>query len=222
VGRNDGWRAIGPDGDLGRPEAVRGGMNGWWIAPTATAVDVTLTWTPQRWVWDGLLLSVVAVVACFVLALWPWRRRAVIAVDDAPELSAALQPSVVNGWHRWLATVVAGVVATLVIGVPWGLVAAAVVAVAALVRRPRLPALVGAALLLAAGVGYAWQQRQNRHGPGFGWVTNVESWHRPALLAVVLLVGSVPWWRERPQLAPAPSDEEDTEDARAGDQRPTV
>jgi len=80
---NRGWTAtVGGGHGLGPPVLVDAFANGWRIDPAAVApyvhdgqLDVTLTWTPQRTVDWALLVSVVALVGCLVLAVWPVRRR---------------------------------------------------------------------------------------------------------------------------------------------------
>jgi arabinofuranan 3-O-arabinosyltransferase len=228
VGQNDGWQASGPQGGLGAPEAVRGGLNGWRLPPASDPVEVTLTWTPQRFVWGGLLASALAALACGALLVVP-RRGARVAratgptsrdhldePDDRPALVSPVRPVLVAGWRRWTPVAVAAVAGTLVIAPTWGLAAAVITTVAVLLHRPRLLAVAAAALLAGIGVFYAWQQWRNERGPGFGWVTNVADAHRPALLAVVLLVASVPWFVRSAAPTPPPevSDELLRPDAR--------
>ena len=55
------------------------------MTPPSSAFDVTLTWTPQTKVWIALVLSAVALLACLLLALWPFRRRRANRLDAVPD-----------------------------------------------------------------------------------------------------------------------------------------
>ncbi|HMC41947.1 MAG TPA: alpha-(1-_3)-arabinofuranosyltransferase family protein, partial [Acidimicrobiales bacterium] len=98
---NDGWRAEvtavqgpagrtpGPAPALGRPKLIDGFANGWLVrAPQgATALDLRMTWTPQRRVWAALAGSGLAVMVCLVLVAR--RRRGVPAPGAVPGPGAA-------------------------------------------------------------------------------------------------------------------------------------
>ncbi len=80
---NRGWKAtVTGAGDLGTPVLIDGFANGWRIDPSTLGpavhdgkISVVFTWQPQRSVDVALIVSVVAIVACVVLALWPVSRR---------------------------------------------------------------------------------------------------------------------------------------------------
>ena len=84
-GLNRGWHASAGGHDLGPPRSVDGGMNGWLVPRSGGgAVQVSLTWTPQRQVWIGLAASLVGVVVCIALAIRrPRRADAASAVARA-------------------------------------------------------------------------------------------------------------------------------------------
>ncbi len=65
-GFNDGWQAEQGSTDLGPPQQISGGFNGWWLPGSDSPVTVTMTWTPQRTMWIGMFLALLAVVACAV------------------------------------------------------------------------------------------------------------------------------------------------------------
>jgi arabinofuranan 3-O-arabinosyltransferase len=192
-GHNDGWRASWAGRDLGDPQLVDGGMNGWWVPRSGSeTVQVELRWEPQRVVRWGLLAGLVAVGACAALAIRPRRGDAAPRDEptDEPEairrpLAAAPPLSLGPG-----VTVVAvtALFAWFVIGGWWALTAAVVTGIAAFARHGRrLAGLAAAAIVVGVGVYYVLHQVRVRPLEGFGWVTNVEVMHRPALLAVVLL-----------------------------------
>ena len=66
-GYNDGWKATAPGVVLGAPRQISGGFNGWWLPPSDSPITVTMTWTPQRTMWIGMVLAGLALVACGVL-----------------------------------------------------------------------------------------------------------------------------------------------------------
>jgi hypothetical protein len=80
---NRGWKAtVTGAGDLGTPVLIDGFANGWRIDPSSLGhavhdgkISVVFTWKPQRSVDVALIVSLVAIVACVVLALWPVGRR---------------------------------------------------------------------------------------------------------------------------------------------------
>ena len=74
---NKGWKAtVDATGqNLGPSSLIDGFGNGWLVQPNGSAtMAVTLRWTPQSKENVALLISALAVLACFVLALVPRRR----------------------------------------------------------------------------------------------------------------------------------------------------
>jgi arabinofuranan 3-O-arabinosyltransferase len=80
---NRGWTAtVGGGPGLGKPVLIDSFANGWRVDPASVAAHVhngqlavTLTWAPQKTANWAVLASVVAILACLVLAVWPARRR---------------------------------------------------------------------------------------------------------------------------------------------------
>ncbi len=161
-GFHDSWSARTDQGDLGPPTMVDGGFNGWWIPPADGPTVVTVEWTSQRPLTIALALSIIAVVACIVIAVLDRRRR-----PEGPRVRPArfefpgrpaARPALVAGAAVWI------VAAGLLVGPAWALVAAAGSAVLlALARRPRLAGLVtlGALAFIAAAI--IWIQRTAAH-----------------------------------------------------------
>jgi arabinofuranan 3-O-arabinosyltransferase len=208
-GYNDGWHANIGGRDLGAPRMVDGGANGWLVSPPAGggAVEVSLTWQPQRVVNAGLLLSAFGIVACLVLLVFGrrWERPLL----ERPPPPALDNPLVGGGASlgvpgaRVTALVVALGVALLldpVWAVPIGL------ATFASARWPRwrpllsLGAVSGAVLV---GVLYVARQVISDPLPGFGWVTRFEFADHIAFAALLLLVIDAVVERRRPSGAPA-------------------
>jgi arabinofuranan 3-O-arabinosyltransferase len=200
-GFHDSWSARTADADLGPPTMVDGGFNGWWIPPADRPTVVTLEWTSQRPLTLALVLSVVAVVACIVLAMVDRRRRP-DAVRVRPARfefpgGPAPRPTLVAGAAVWI------VAAGLLVGPVW-ILAAAVgsVMVLALARRPRLAGLVtlGALAFIAAAI--IWIVRTEQPGPYAGWPARFDRVHTLGLFAAVSLLPAAAGWprrrRERP------------------------
>ena len=57
-GHHDAWSASTAAGDLGPPQLVDGGFNGWWVPPSDGAVDVAIRWTAQTPLTVALVLTV--------------------------------------------------------------------------------------------------------------------------------------------------------------------
>src|SRR5207342_1466883 len=73
---NEGWEASASGGAIGGHQVVDGYANGWQVrSGTRGTMIIELRWTPQRLVWIGLAVSVVAVVACLAILVVTYRRR---------------------------------------------------------------------------------------------------------------------------------------------------
>jgi arabinofuranan 3-O-arabinosyltransferase len=89
---SDGWEAKAAGESLGTPQLVNGFANGWLVRPNGPGtMAISLRFAPQRFVWIGIGLSIVAVLACITLVVVTTRRRrAVVSVADAPVLGSPL------------------------------------------------------------------------------------------------------------------------------------
>jgi hypothetical protein len=154
---SDGWEATASGRDLGSPMLVNGFANGWQVRPgRAGTIDITLRWTPQRVVWIGIGISVLAIVACLVL-LFVRRRRPVTMhgaeLSDAPSLtSPAAFPGASPSWTVGATAAVGAGVATWLFSYWWvGLIVALATFVASRLSRGRLIVAAGAPVALALG-----------------------------------------------------------------------
>ncbi|HEU5109700.1 MAG TPA: hypothetical protein VFT95_14255, partial [Micromonosporaceae bacterium] len=201
-GFHDSWSARTEGGDLGPPTMVDGGFNGWWIPPADGPTVVTLEWTSQRPLTIALVLSVIAMVACIVLAVIDRRRRS----DEVRVRPARLEfpgrpasrPALVAGAAVWI------VAAGLLVGPVWALAAAAGSAVIlALARRPRLAGLVtlGALAFIAAAI--IWIVRTEQPGPFAGWPARFDRLHTLGLFAAVSLLPAAAGWPRRRRARPS-------------------
>jgi hypothetical protein len=198
---NAGWQAtVVGAGTLGDPVLIDGFANGWRLdlstlgsAVHGGALSVVLQWRPQSRVNVALIISVLAILACLVLAIVPVRRRrrvgrhsrARTAAADGPDPESAGQPVATTNGPRlavpfgaeapraplWVALVtgpvtggVAAVVATPLVGVAVGAVTVVVLLV------PRLRVLLGVAAIagvVAAGW-YTAAHQAATHAPANG------------------------------------------------------
>ncbi|QYG93020.1 DUF3367 domain-containing protein [Iamia sp. SCSIO 61187] len=198
---NEGWRARVDGEDLGDPVLVDGYSSGFLLPAGDDPVVVDLEWRPQRVVLGGLLLSLLAALACAVVALrpWRWRRRGVARVAPAPPPDEAPRPLDLGlvrrgpgrapGWRPSLALALgAGVLGLAAINPVAGIVLA-VVALAAVRHAAARPILVlGPSVLLAAsGTFIVVHQVRHRLPAGFEWPTRFTEIHGVAYTGVLLL-----------------------------------
>lgn len=192
---SSGWRATTADGtDLGPPTLLNGFANGWRVDPAELGADlrIDLTWTPQRFVWFGIAVSVIGVLVCLLLAL---RRRR--SPDDAGH-GRLTDPVLADPRHADGPALSAG--ATAAVGVTAALVALVVVGPLSVVPVGALTAAAcwfrwgPMALRLAAVGGVAAavsytvvRQHRNAFPLDFAWPQWFERTHRVTLTAIVLL-----------------------------------
>ncbi len=193
-GYNDAWEASVGGTDLGDPELVDGGFNGWWLAPSDQPVTVEIRWTAQAPVTWGLTIGVISsLLLVLVIAL---SRRATATVLPAPVLaigSKRVAP------HALAAAATLIVSSAVLISPVWGLVAVAPAGLALWAgRRPRpWPAsrpleLIGLAAATAVAGSVLMIERSQRPFPNAGWTLEFDHLNGAAIFAVlVLTVGAM-------------------------------
>jgi arabinofuranan 3-O-arabinosyltransferase len=192
-GYNDAWRASIDSRDLGDPQLVDGGFNGWVLPPSERPVTVELRWTAQAPVAWGLVIGLLS-SAMLVLVMALGRR--------VP--SPMLTPPVLRGSNRGRArtgraAVVLIVAAALLIAPIWGVIAVAPAALAVWsARRPRpwlvdRPLeLIGLAAAIAVIVSALWIERSQRPFPNAGWTLEFDHLNGLAAFSVLsLAVGAM-------------------------------
>ena len=198
-GLNDGWVAEidGESGDsgisddeLGAGVLVDGGFNGWRLPPSDAPRTVTFRWTPQRTVTLGLWLSGLAVGACIVLAVADRRRRP-IEVARPPRLVGFGRERALSRRRVWGGPVVAAVAGLVLVGPGWALLALILALSATALGRPRLLAAGALGIWLACGAIVLWRVVRYRPFPNAGWPGTFEDLHRPGMLVLALLAGSL-------------------------------
>ena len=185
-GFNDAWRAEAAGQDLGPPQLVDGGFNGWRLPPTERPVEVTMHWTAQRPQMIALLLTGLTLLVCLALVLLD--RKSAITAEPAPA---------VLGWsgdrvgvrRRWVAAAVWVVAAALLVGFGWALIAA-IAGGLLIVRagRPRLAGFVAVGLLAAIAAVVIVIVLREHPLPNAAWPVRFERWHGVGLFAAVSLL----------------------------------
>ncbi len=189
--RNDGWQATLDGRSLGDARLVDGFANGWRLP--AEGGEVVLRWTPQRLVYVGLWLSLIAAVGVGGLAL---RRSGrddplpIAAPDLAPWPSRQAAPAPASQ----TAVVVGAVVATAfaAVNLPSAHLAALLVGAGAVVgiARPVFARAGAAAAALVFGVTSLLimvEQTLDRHPPDFIWPQQFDEYHVLGVVTVLLL-----------------------------------
>jgi arabinofuranan 3-O-arabinosyltransferase len=183
-GFHESWSADTDAGDLGEPQLVDGGFNGWWIPPSAGPTEVRLHWTAQTPLNLALLLTVLAVLACIALVIFDRRR---VPVPTAPEARFEFPgprqplPTLLVAGGAWI-------LATLVlVGPRWALLAALGAAALIAAGRPRLVGLVTFTILTTIGAVVVWVVHDQRPWPDAGWPARFEWLHGWGMLSAVSL-----------------------------------
>ncbi len=186
-GHNDGWQAKIDGTALGDPRQISGGFNGWYLPGSNSPVVVAMTWAPQRTMWIGMLLAVLAVVACIAL-IWRDREHCDMPVPAAPV--PHWPPGTVSRRRCIAAAATLVVLAYLVISPKYS-VAAAVIGVAIVVlRRPLVAGVASMVLMAALAALILRRQIRYRLVANPSWPAAFDDLHRPGLLVVVLLLAS--------------------------------
>ncbi|MGI9052113.1 MAG: alpha-(1-_3)-arabinofuranosyltransferase domain-containing protein [Ilumatobacteraceae bacterium] len=190
-GFNEAWSATADGLDLGPPQLVDGGFNGWWIEPTAVmaaggAVDVAMRWTAQTPQTIALLVTAGFVLACIALIVADRRSTAPVFAQPA---RFAFHERPVGPRTRWVASGVWVVAAALLVGIGWAMIAALCARVLIVyLGRPRLAGLVTIGLLAIIGVVVVRVVQRERPFPDAGWPAEFEWLHGVGLFAAVTLI----------------------------------
>jgi arabinofuranan 3-O-arabinosyltransferase len=188
-GHNDGWLAAANGENLGAGQLVDGGFNGWRLDPSDEPRTVTFRWAPQRTVTIGLWLSALAVVGCIALVVADRRHRPLTG-PPAPRL-ISLAREHTQGRRRWAGSGIAAGAGLLLAGPGWAVLALAIGLVAAALGRPRLLAAAALAIWVGCGAIVLWRVVRYRPFPNAGWPGTFEDLHRPGMLVLALLAGSL-------------------------------
>ncbi len=214
---NKGWKAsVDATGkSLGPASLIDGFGNGWLVRPDGSpTMAVTLRWTPQSKENVALLVSAVAVLACFVLALVPRRRRRAgarptvaatvsgaatasgetdVDVDaDAPRLGNPFGTArpVAPGWSAIIGAV-CGLGAGVLVpqAVFFAVFLGVSVGVALALTMPRARGLLGLAVIgfVIGDIAYTISLQASQHFPNGAWPTHFEQANILVWVAIVFL-----------------------------------
>ena len=184
-GFHEAWSASVDGRDLGPPQLVDGGFNGWRIDPSDEPVAVSIEWTAQTPLTIALLLTVIAILGCVALAVLDRRRQ--VGRREPPVTLAIDEPAVavaraVDRRRR------VGRRRVLFVGPGWGLVAAVAAGVLVVVAgRPRLAGAVTMAIVGLIGIVMVRVVQTERPWPDAGWPSRFEWLHGLGLFAAVSL-----------------------------------
>jgi len=186
-GLNDGWSAEAAGKNLGAPQQISGGFNGWRLPPSTSPVTVKMTWTPQRTMWIGMLLAGLVVLACAVL-IWRDRQKSTLPdvaapVADWPPRQTGRRPAAISAAAMVL-------LALLVISPIYAVLAGVIGAVVIVLRRPSIAALASLALISGLGALIVRRQLRYRLVANPSWPAAFDDLHRLGLLVVVLLLAA--------------------------------
>jgi arabinofuranan 3-O-arabinosyltransferase len=187
-GHNEAWRATADHRDLGAPQLLDGGFNGWLLPPSEQPVTVELRWTAQAPVTWGLIIGVLSSVM-LVLVIALSRRMA------SPLLAGPTFRRSNRGAFRGIPAAAALIVAATVLIAPiWGVVAIAPAALALWAGRRRRPwpgdrplELVGLAGSIAVVISALLIERSQRPFPDAGWTLAFDHLNGLAIFAVLAL-----------------------------------
>jgi arabinofuranan 3-O-arabinosyltransferase len=199
---NTGWHASINGHDLGAPQLVDGYANGWLIPPSASALTVHLRWSPQRFVWLALWLSLLGGIACVGIVIVSSVRRRARAADGTDSV-AQVAPAAITSRTALLEAPIARTstrstlvpVATLsilagLIVVPWVGVLVGVLTFWSM-RDRRVRCIVRyapAAIVGAIAISIAIAQAIHHYPTGGSWPA-IFAWARiPVWIAIFLLL----------------------------------
>ena len=222
-GHNEGWQANSSGaGDLGVPVPISGGFNGWHLPASDGPQTIQVDFAPQGTLRVGLLVSLLAVLACLAVVVIPSVRRRLgsrasqrATTDPVSQTPLPRAPE----FDDWSATTarraaVAGislvVVTALFVDPRWSVVALVMGGALFVTRRIRGVAGLGIVGLIALAGLIARRQLRYGYQPGGGWPATFDDLHRPAMF-VVLVVTVAAWATDHED--PEPENDHDGTDA---------
>jgi len=186
-GYNAAWSAHAGGADLGEPTLVDGGFNGWRLEPSTQPTVVDMTWTAQRPVTVGLVISLVTAMGLVALVITARRRQPFIA--RAP--SWVGDRHVLPGRER-LAGAALVVASAILIGPEWALAALVpglFVSVFPSRVRPvwiqRPFELVGLSVAISVALATLYIERRDRPFPDAGWTLYFDHLNGAAVFALL-------------------------------------
>ncbi|MEI8391577.1 MAG: alpha-(1-_3)-arabinofuranosyltransferase family protein [Actinomycetes bacterium] len=186
-GWNVGWSASVGGRQLPVSVASGGGHAVWFLpATSATDIKFNASWTPQRRMWIGIAVTLMAILCSLIVLLRPrLRRRIFLSTNPVTERAHKTmhdQKQTIVLITMILAT---GVLGALVISPAWGIAMAVLWAM--LHRYPHLIRSVGVSLVTLSMLYLLIQQKRYGFAAGFDWPSHFRRVHRPAMGGLVLI-----------------------------------
>ncbi len=195
---NKGWTARANGHDLGAPQLLDGYANGWLVKPNAngTPVTVSLEWTPQRRVFDAIVISAITTAVCLAIVAAAAlrrrrRRRGAFALEEAPPVIRRrpwLERPRPSRRTVILLVLIAGAFGAVLVQPAVGVLLGAFVFLA--LRSPKWRTLLAAGpvlVLLAITLYITLRQAVGHYPPRFDWPTFFSIARYPAWFAVLML-----------------------------------
>lgn len=173
-GWNVGWRS--DDSTLGTPLASGAGRTTWVLDDRQAPRPLSVTWSPQRFVWWGLMITAVTMLLLLSVAIADRSGR----LHRHDEGRSRRPPS-----RLPVVPLTALMLGSSLIDPVWG-VALCVLGLV-LAGRPRVLAVVGWMLVGLSMTFLVAQQVRTGAAPGFDWPSVFGRAHRPALAGVTIL-----------------------------------
>jgi arabinofuranan 3-O-arabinosyltransferase len=190
-GFSDGWTASVAGVDLGRPEMVDGGFNGWRVPPLSATGRVEIRWTPQPILVGALVASALAMIICVALVVADRRRRPPLRVDS-PSLAAGWRLHWARDTRRRAASVTIAwmLMAGLAVQPQWAVAAFVIGAIAIALGSVRVIGVAALAVGVWIGSALVYRVVTDRPFPNAGWVLSFTDLHRLGLFLVTALLAS--------------------------------
>lgn len=194
---SSGWKAtVRGGGSLGDPTLIDGFANGWKVDPsdTGSSFTVDITWTPQKTVWGGLVVSGLWFIGLCAAAIFvAWRRRNLVrslAQATTPQLVSSELPNATATALRVGAVVAMTALSAFVGGLGVAVAIAIIMALSLWTRRrTAIFTLVVLGSIGGIFVLYTGLQFKREYQSSAIWPSGFLFAHQLALVAVLAVLG---------------------------------
>jgi hypothetical protein len=180
-GHSTGWRAELNGKDLGEPQIVDGGSNGWWIEPTTRSENITIAFTPQNTLNAALIVSALFVILACLGAVLSRRSRNEEQVHN--DLPSSMSPI----WSQVIAVSTNAVVMLALLDVRTAMWTTALMGLVVWTHFHKAVLRLTAALFTLAMTATWWESVTTTVPMDFGWPTSTQGSHHTLLACLVVL-----------------------------------
>lgn len=180
-GHSTGWRAELNGKDLGEPQIVDGGSNGWWIEPTTRSENITIAFTPQNTLNAALIVSALFVILACLGAVLSRRSRNEEQVHN--DLPSSMSPI----WSQVIAVSTNAVVMLALLDVRTAMWTTALMGLVVWTHFHKDVLRLTAALFTLAMTATWWESVTTTVPMDFGWPTSTQGSHHTLLACLVVL-----------------------------------